>query len=441
LSALAVRCRGCGAVPRIGDPYGWSCPERTPGDGIDHVMVRHVELAGLSLVTSDSENPFVRYRGLLSSYHRWRDAGRDDASFVALVEELDAAVAAVDGHGLRRTPLARHDPLDAATGMRVWVKDETGNVAGSHKGRHLFGLIVTLRVLERLGLLSREQAGAPLAIASCGNAALAAAVVAAAAGRRLEVFIPTDADPVVVARLGELGASTTVCDRDAVPIGDPCYRRFLDAVAAGAVPFGCQGPDNGLTIEGGATLGWELAESLADAGTVLDRLVVQVGGGALATACLQGLEEAVGLGVLDALPVFDTVQTAGAAPLARAHRLIADRIGGGMSPGDALGDAAAYRSRYMWPWETVPASVAHGILDDETYDWLAVLRGMIETGGSSVVASEDVLREANDLARRATGIPVDHTGSAGLAGLLVAARAGIVAPGSAVAVVFSGRAR
>jgi threonine synthase len=145
--------------------------------------------------------------------------------------------------------------------------------------------------------------------------------------------------------------------------------------------------------------------------------------------------------VLDALPVFDTVQTAGAAPLARAHRLVADRIGGGMGPGDALGDAAAHRSRYMWPWESVPASVAHGILDDETYDWLAVLRGMIETGGSSVVASEDVLREANDLARRATGIPVDHTGSAGLAGLLVAARAGIVAPGSAVAVVFSGRAR
>ena len=28
----------------------------------------------------------------------------------------------------------------------------------------------------------------------------------------------------------------------------------------------------------------------------------------------------------------------------------------------------------MWAWETTPASVAHGILDDETYDWV-VRRG------------------------------------------------------------------
>ena len=46
-----------------------------------------------------------------------------------------------------------------------------------------------------------RPARAPLAIASCGNAALAAAVVARAADRRLRVFIPPDADPAVVARL------------------------------------------------------------------------------------------------------------------------------------------------------------------------------------------------------------------------------------------------
>ena len=69
----------------------------------------------------------------------------------------------------------------------MWVKDETGNVAGSHKARHLFGILLELRVAEALG---HGDPASPLAIASCGNAAYAAAVVARAAGRELRVFVP-----------------------------------------------------------------------------------------------------------------------------------------------------------------------------------------------------------------------------------------------------------
>jgi threonine synthase len=429
-------CAGCGAGPRPGDPYGWACPNRRPGrqgaDDIDHVMARRLDLSGLPLVTSDSENPFVRYRSLLHAYQQWRSAGRDDGSFAALVDELDDKVAAVEGHGFRRTPLVRHDALDAAVGARVWVKDETGNVSGSHKGRHLFGLMILIRVAERL---DRARTAASLAIASCGNAALAAAVVAAAAGRRLEVFIPVDADASVVERLAALGATLTVCPRPVGATGDPCYQRFLAAVEAGAIPFGCQGPDNGLAVEGGATLAWETAEALAAAGVAPDRLTVQVGGGALASGCALGLGEAVALGVLARRPALDTVQTAGGYPLARAWAAVAERIReGGGGPAEALRHAAHHRSRYMWPWATTPVSVASGILDDETYDWLAVVRAMATTGGSVVVVDEAALAEANRLARTATGIDVDHTGSAGLAGLLMRPPV----PDTDVVVVFSG---
>ena len=82
--------------------------------------------------------------------------------------------------------------------------------------------------------------------------------------------------------------------------------------------------------------------------------------------------------------------------------------------------------------------MAHGILDDETYDWLAVVRGMLETGGSPVVVSEKTLLEANELAVDATSIDVDHTGSAGLAGLLDLRGRGEVGPAEAVAVLFTG---
>ena len=62
--------------------------------------------------------------------------------------------------------------------------------------------------------------------------------------------------------------------------------------------------------------------------------------------------------------------------------------------------------------------MATGILDDETYDWRAVVEGMLTTSSRPLVVSEDSLTQANRLAVARTGIPVDPTGSSGLAGLL-----------------------
>jgi threonine synthase len=92
----------------------------------------------------------------------------------------------------------------------------------------------------------------------------------------------------------------------------------------------------------------------------------------------------------------------------------------------------------MWPWEEAPHSVAHGILDDETYDWLAVVRAMLETGGSAVVVDEDTLRDACDLGFETTGIPADHTGTSGLAGLVALRRDGSVGDDDRVAVLCTG---
>lgn len=72
----------------------------------------------------------------------------------------------------------------------------------------------------------------------------------------------------------------------------------------------------------------------------------------------------------------------------------------------------------MSPWETAPHSIAHGILDDETYDWVAVVEGTLRSGGYPIVVPEETLSLANRMARELTQIPVDPTGSAGLAGLI-----------------------
>lgn len=360
------------------------------------------------------QNPFIEHRSRLDSYRAVTEGRLADERFVELVTGLDAAVARVDGRGFAATPLVEAEELAAAAGLdtELLVKDETGNVAGSHKARHLFGTAIALLVDEELG----APPSARLAIASCGNAALAAGVVAAALGRPLEVFVPTWADEGIVARLDELGASVTRCPRREGEVGDPAHLRFREAVAAGARPFSVQGTDTPSAFDGGRTLGWELADQLPGGAGPDDRLYVQVGGGALATS--------VSLGA-PAARLFP-VQAEGCAPLRRAW----DRLA---ATGFDFAAAAASPADYMWPWEAEPASAATGILDDVAYDWLPLLRRTRETGGEPVVVPEELILEANRLARANTAIPVSATGSAGLAGVLAGAP-----PTNRVIVVFTG---
>jgi threonine synthase len=407
-------------------------------------MTRVLRLPGIRFPRGGEENPFLRYRALMHSHHVATAHRIPDARYRGLVASLDASVAAVDGHGFAVTPFFRSRELSESLGLSatggVWVKDETGNVSGSHKGRHLMGVVIHLAVMEESGLL--DPAGRrDLAIASCGNAALAAAVVARAGGWRLTVFVPADADPVIVRRLGGLGADVVACPREPDERGDPAYLRLREKLAGGALPFTTQGNENGLTIEGGETLGYELVTALASLPGGLDHLVVQVGGGALAASCIQALREAAELGALGRLPRIHTVQTAGAHPLERAYGRVRALLPPEPGPAAvrlAMAEAAAHRSAFMQPWEEAPHSVATGILDDETYDWRAVVEGMLLTGGRPLVVGEELLLEANRLAMSATGIRADPTGSAGLAGLLELRRSGAIGDTDRAAVLFTG---
>ena len=393
-------CAGCGWTAPPLDPRPFRCP-RAGMDDVDHVLTRRLGSVSPVPFFDPEPNPFLRYRTFTHAWHTAQAIGISDNEFVDLVRGLDARVG-----GFVVTPFTEWNTgtsaADAAASSRRFrVKDETRNVAGSHKSRHLMGLMLWLLVAERL---DASLAGARLAIASCGNAALAAAMIARAARRELDVYVPDDASPSVIARLEALGANVTRCARKPGVAGDPAYLRFREAVARGGLPFTCQGNENGLVIEGGQTLGWELASQLAARGASLDHLFIQVGGGALASATIAALEEAQALSVLPRMPRIHVVQTL-ASPLRRAYDRVLER---------GIDEAIAHRSQFMWPWEPVPRSIATGILDDETYDWAAVLRGVLSTGGSVITVSEDELREANRIA----GDGVSVTGSAGLAGAL-----------------------
>jgi threonine synthase len=398
------RCAVCAATLPVDHALPWKCPNASPADQ-HHVL--HLVDDGRGWVI-DHPNPIVRY-GPRSAWWAFAHAnGLDEAWCVDLAERW--------ADGFVVTPFTRSESLSGQLGVELWVKDETGNLAGSHKARHLIGILLHLAAAEQLGFVTERP---PLAIASCGNAAIAAATLARRAGWPLDVFVPDWMSAEVGAVLDQLGARIHRCERrHDDPPGDPAMLRFREAVAAGAVPFSVQGPENALSLDTGRTLGFELAEQIAAADASADwRVVVQVGGGAMAACVGAGLGPHVRL---------DTVQAEGCAPLADTWARIAE-----------IDHPERYWSQVMRPWPA-PHSLADGILDDETYDWIADVAVMVESGGRPIVAAEHDIVRAHHLATTA-GCDVSATGSAGLAGVL--AIAGELRGGDHLVVVMSGVAR
>jgi len=288
------------------------------------------------------------------------------------------------------------------------------------------------------------------------------------------VMVPPDAHPAVLGRLQDLGADVHVIPRAPGELGDPTLHAFHQATAAGALPFACQGTECGLTLDGGKTLGFELASSAVP----FDRLFLQIGGGALASSVARALADAHHLGALPHMPRLMAVQTTAVAPLSAAYTRLVEAVRSRLragepsaspdvrrredelsaSPGDALADRLRApdiapivravlddmtRDRAAWlpPWPDPRPSRAHGILDDETYDALAILRAMIATGGSPVVVDEATVIEAEQLGRSATSIDVDATGTAGLAGLMAWSGRGDPMKRERIALLFTGARR
>ena len=436
--SVVLRCAGCAATVDPLDPGApppFRCPNADRAKNVDHVLAWDPVSAGVREWPDDtSNNPFIRYRTLHHSYYVHMQSGGTDAEYLRLVGRLDLALQR-NGHvGFSVAPLTPVDAVEAVAGIETWARNDTIGVAGSHKARHLMAILLHLEV-------RKVPLRVPLAIASCGNAAIAAATLAKAAGRTVHVFVPDWAPATTLGHLASLGAKVVVCPRqDSDPPGDPCMHRFREALAKGALPFSVQGSENGFTIDGGATAGQELVDGFAMLG-VPDRLFIQVGGGAWASSVWRGLRDGLGLSVIDRLPALHCVQAEGCAPLVAAWRTVAGRALTALGHNElldesfelaasALADPAArssveaamqwaltHRPQVMTIWDQ-PSSLATGILDDETYDWAALVRAMLMTGGWPIAVNDDHIRRAADLVNGRGDITASETGAAAVAGEL-----------------------
>lgn len=407
-----------------------------------------------------------------------------------LLKRLQQKLIVLEGDGFFETPLFEEGKITEAAGLaqgRIWIKDETHNITGSHKGRHLFA---TLLYLEALRLRKKQKEKDILAIYSCGNAALAASAVARAGDYELHAFVPREVSMVVERMLIERGAVVEKIERSSVGEGDPCYLAFREAVERkGWLPFTCSGNDNWSNIEGGQTLVWEFISRLAEEGQRLDKMIIQVGGGALGRSVIEGWLEFYRLGMVGYLPEFFGCQPEGGFPFVRAYYLALKRIArhnglacdlhyerqgdprkqtakireygkSGSKSGQrqidqiiqfcrqnfdkpAMKKSLEYirdnRQEFMWAWDAgSPHSQAEGILDDITYDWYYLLEGILQSGGRAVVIPEEKIARAYELVRQNTELEVSATGTAGLAGLLELRSASVISPDARVGLFFTG---
>ncbi|MFT6762673.1 MAG: threonine synthase [Candidatus Aldehydirespiratoraceae bacterium] len=402
MAATKWHCARCSAELAMSAWFPFRCPNATETDRHHYLQIWD---DGELTDPIEATHPFIAIDAELAWAKCAELHGMDADRRAALVIELDDAIKAVDGVGFHRTPFGRSNVLSDELGFDadggVWVKDETGAVGGSQKARFLFSILLHLRAAEELGQLTERP---PLAIASCGNAAVAAATLAKAADWPIDVYVPTWMDDGFGRRLDALDARVHRSERrDEDPAGDPAMFRFREAVAAGAIPFTVQGSENALCLDGGRTLGWEIIEQFRERGRGdPDAVFIQVGGGAFASATANALITSA------AVPLYP-VQMEGCAPLDRALSRAREL---------KLFEVGPHWDDLMSVWDN-PQSLADGILDDETYDWVDIHHALQVRGGRSVVAPEWTAAAAHEMAHRA-GFDASPTGSAGLAGLLAA---------------------
>ena len=287
---------------------------------------------------------------------------------------------------------------EEARGVSLLLKVEAGNPTGSFKDR---GLSLAVNRARELGAPGVE-------LASAGNAALALAAYAAAAGLRCRVALPADTPATVGERCAAYGAEVitspgTLVDARLRLAQEPRGDWDLSTLRE---PY---------RVEGKKTMGLELVEQLG--WRYPEWIVYPTGGGTGIVGMHKAFGELERLGLVSGeRPRFVAVQMEGCAPIVRAF--------------DAgLSEAPAWESPETRVWGLrVPKALG---------DFL-ILNALRQTSGLALAVSEEEVAEVQALAARRRGLLIGPEGAAALAATLRLVERGVIGPGERVVVFQTG---
>jgi len=388
MSQFHYRCSECSATYNA-DRVNYACGQE--GGNLD-VVLDYASISSMHSPQRISANPdgsMWRYQPLLP---------------VDIPSASSGAVRTVGG-----TPFFRAERLEShRVGGKVWIKDDTRLPTASLKDRA--SALVVAFALERG--IDR------IITASTGNAGVALAGMAAAAGLDAVVIAPEDAPVAKVAQILVYGARLVLVRGG--------YSDAFDLTLQASHEMGwyCRNTGyNPLTVEGKKTVAFEICEQFTraigetdnDLWIVPDRVIVPVGDGNIITGLHKGFADLMALGWIENTPKLTGVQAEGSAAIANAWESGTTHIA-----------------------PVVADTVADSISADRPSDGFRALRAARETGGEfATVTDEDILNGMITLARE-SGVFCEPAAAAVYAGWLELAERQCIAPDEQVVLLVTG---
>jgi threonine synthase len=355
------------------------------------------------------------YDSIKSKYKPEDILSRNDPSlwrFLPLLPVNEIEGRSTPLHVVGGTPVYRLHSLAEKLGLQnLWLKDESRNPTASFKDRA--SAIVVARACE----IQAEV----VVTASTGNAGAALAGMSAAVGQQAVIFAPKSAPPAKVAQLLVFGAR--------VILVEGTYDEAFDLTIKAADEFGwyCRNTGyNPFTAEGKKTAAleiWEWWESThakwheqvgADVDHAPLTIFVSVGDGNIISGIHKGFKDLYQLGWLPRIPRLIGVQADGSAAISNAFHADTETI----TP-------------------VAPNTLADSISVGLPRDGVRAVRAAKETGGTYVnVSDEEILRAVAELGT--IGVFAEPAGAAAYAGLVKAARSGVVGSEDPILVLNTG---
>ena len=299
------------------------------------------------------------------------------------------------------TPLYRFEKLTDITGVEeVFLKDDTVNPSSSLKDRaSAVGIAMAL-----------EDGRDAIACASTGNAASSLAVLSASVGVDSYIFVPESAPEP---KLYQIGACATRVFRV-----KGTYEDAFDVATEAIEKWGWYNRNcaiNPYLVEGKKTCSLEIYEQLGYC--VPDWLVVPIGDGCIISGQWKAFKDLKAAGLIDSQPRLLGVQAEGCGPVV-----------------DTFMDS---RECYL----ENPRTLADSIRVGKPRNWRKAVKALTESGGTAVKVSDEEIVTAIELLGRHTGVFAEPAGSTAFAGLIRAARQGIIKPKERVVFLVTGSGR
>ena len=311
-------------------------------------------------------------------------------AFLPVASEADIVTLNEGGTDLFDAP-----NLSDALGVETLVKDDGRNPTGCFKDR-----------ASAIAVTKAKHAGRDIiTCASTGNAAASLSGYAARGGMDCRIFVPGDAPTGKLAQPLVYGADVLAVNGSY----DEAYDLSVDVTEKYGW-YNRNAAINPFQVEGKRTVGHELADQSIARGHVPDWVVFSMGDGCTIAGAWKGFKEFYDLGYVDDHPKMLGVQADGASAI---HDAFHDH------------DDIA---------ETLADSIAVG----RPRNTIKACRALEQSGGTSVLVSDDEILEAETLLGGTEGIYSEPAGAAPIAGVRTALDRGIIEQDETVVVVSTG---